>query len=201
MCCSAAILRVEGWLRTNGPDQSLDEIIKLKMQLRDIFIPYYLSSELFSWLWWLSVAASIIPLVIWWKVVNKKRLLEICVFGLLMNISSTFLDSIGSTLVLWEYLVHIVPQSALMTPVDLVVVPVVFMIIYQKFGTWARFIGISTVAAAVIAFIAEPIAVYIGLYKPITWSCIYSFPLYILLAICAKFLTELFKSRQAADTN
>jgi hypothetical protein len=174
----------------------IDEIIKLKLQLRSLSIQHYLATEVFSWVWWVGIAFVILPFLVWCKVVDKKRLLEICVFGLVVNVSATCLDVVGTSLVLWEYPVHILPRIPLLFPVDYVIVPIGFMLIYQKCPNWWKFLATSAIAAAALAFAAEPFAIWIGEYKPISWKLIYSFPIYILIASFARLLTEWFKGIQ-----
>jgi hypothetical protein len=153
--------------------------------------------ELFSWVWWLLIALIIVPLAVWWKLVDKKRLIEICMFGLLINIAATFLDVLGSELLLWEYPVHVLPRVPLLIPVDYVVLPVIQMYIYQRFPKWKKYIIVSVIAAALQSFVAEPLAIWIGQYKLVLWQLIYSFPIYLIIDFSAKFLIELFKKRQA----
>ncbi len=174
----------------NGPDQLHEEIIKLKDQLNDMFVQHYKESEIFTPTWWISIALIIIPLIIWWKVAEKKRLLEISVFGLLINVVATFFDVGLSDHMMWEYPVRVLPQMALLLPVDYVIVPITGMILYQKFPAWGKFLLVCTIASAVMSFICEPFAVYIGMYKLLTWRYIYSFPLYIVLYAAIKFITE-----------
>jgi hypothetical protein len=180
----------------NRNDPLLEQIIQLKKLLRDLFLRHYLNYELLSWVWWVGIACIIIPFLIWWKVVDKKRLLEICLFGLIVNVSCCFLDVMGSELVLWEYPIHILPQIPLLFPVDFVIVPVIKMIVYQKCPRWGKYLIWSTVTAAFLAFVAEPLAIWIGEYKLITWKLIYSFPVYIGINAFAKLVTDGLKKRQ-----
>lgn len=179
-----------------GPDPLIDEIIKLKQQLRGLFVQHWLTKEVFTWVWWVGIACLLVPFIIWWLAVDKKRLLEICVFGLMVNVSSIFLDVVGSEFVLWEYPVHILPQIPLLFPVDLVILPVVYMIIYQKFSKWWPYLIASAVAAALLAFGFEPLAVLIGQYKLIIWKYYYSFPIYIMIAAFSKIVVQSLKAAQ-----
>jgi hypothetical protein len=183
----------------NGQDTLINDIIKLKMQLRGMFIEHYLTREVFTWVWWVGICFTIIPLIIWWKVVDKKRLLEISVFGMIVNISAVFLDVFGSELVLWEYPIRLLPQTLLLFPVDFMLLPVVFMIIYQKCPKWGKFLLLSALSGAALAFIAEPLAIWIGEYRLINWKLIYSFPIYILINIFAKFITGFLQSKQLSQ--
>ncbi|HBP63436.1 MAG TPA: hypothetical protein DD730_04010, partial [Desulfosporosinus sp.] len=121
-----------------------------------------------------------------WKFVDKRRLLEIVAFGFLINILATFLDVVGSELLLWNYTLRILPQIPLLFPVDFVIVPIFYMLVYQRYTNWKHYLLASTILAIVLSFVAEPIAVYIGQYQLISWKFIYSFPIYIVLASLGK---------------
>ncbi|MCX7709524.1 MAG: hypothetical protein N2484_06705 [Clostridia bacterium] len=174
----------------NQQDILIQEIINIKMKYRQLSIEHWLNFELFTWVWWLGVASVIVPLILWWKMVDRKRILDICIFGLVVNIAATFLDVSGSEYVLWEYTIRVIPHIPLIFPVDYILLPVVGMLIYQYFPNWKRFLFANTVSAAVLAFIVEPFATMIHQYKLIHWKYIYSFPIYILIAIFAKLVTQ-----------
>ncbi len=173
----------------NGTDQLLEEIIKLKEQLHDMYERHYWESEIFSLTWWISIALIILPIIIWWKVADKKRLLELSVFGLLVNVVATLLDIGLSDHMFWEYPIHVIPQTALFLPVDYIILPVIGTILYQKCPKWLPFLLASTIASAILSFACEPLAVYIRMYRLITWRCIYSFPIYIAIFALMKFIT------------
>ena len=60
------------------------------------------------------------------------------------------------------------------------------MLIYQRYIAWNQFLFASTILALALAFVAEPLAVYIKQYQLIHWKFIYSFPIYIVIAILSK---------------
>ncbi len=177
----------------------LELIRKLREQLRDASFQHFFKFELFSPVWFLLIALIVIPLIVWWILVDKKRLLEICMFGLLIGMSSTFLDILGSDYVLWLYPVHVLPMTAVLIPVDFVVLPVIQMYIYQKCPKRGKYLLFSLIAAAVQTFIAEPLALLIGQYKNIHWSILYSLPIYFAMNVSAKFLVGCFKKRQEKE--
>ncbi|NLF27275.1 MAG: hypothetical protein GX592_05200 [Clostridiales bacterium] len=180
-----------------GHDPLLEELIRLKGEGLDLFLRHYFEQEVFSLTWWVVVALFVLPLIFWWKLADKKRLLEICVFGLLINVAASFLDVFGSDYVLWEYPVHVLPMNGLLFPVDYVIVPVVGMLLYQRFAKWKPFLIACTLASAFMSFACEPFAVWIGMYKLISWKYVYSFPIYIALYAIARLITQMLASRQA----
>lgn len=174
----------------------VDTIIKIKEHLRDLSLQYFFDFVLFSWVWWLTIGLIIVPILIWWIYVDKSRLLEISVYGSLIAFTAVFLDSIGSALVLWEYPVNAIPIVPLLFPVDFVVLPVLKMTIYQKYNKWSSFTVASLVIASFGAFIAEPVAVWIGQYKLIHWQYIYSFPIYFIISMLTKLIVQRFRKIQ-----
>jgi hypothetical protein len=177
-------------------EQLLNEILNTRYALRDLYTEYYTEFEVFGWRWWLSVALLIVPLAIWWFKTDKKRLLEISFFGLLVNVSCAVLDALGTAHVLWIYPVHVLPHVCLLAPVDFAVIPVVGMSLYQRYASWRAFVIGALAASFIMAFILEPFASLIGIYKLIVWRYVYSFPIYFGIFAGAKALTGRFMHAQ-----
>jgi len=167
-----------------------NQMIQIKLLHKQLSMEHWVNYEVFTWQWWIGVACVVIPLLLMWKLVDKRRLLEIIAFGFMLNILATFLDVVGSELLLWNYTLRIIPQIPLLFPVDFVLVPIFYMLIYQRYIAWKQFLIASTILALALAFVAEPLAVYIGQYQLIHWKFIYSFPIYIVLAIFCKFFAN-----------
>ncbi|MGE5372687.1 MAG: CBO0543 family protein [Solirubrobacterales bacterium] len=165
--------------------------------VRDFTVNHWLRSELFSWVWWLNVVVMIAFLLVAWIYIDRKRILEISIFGFFMNVFSSFLDVGGAEIGLWTYTCRLFPVSPLMFPIDFAVLPIVYMFVYQRFQAWKPFLLASLIAAAFFAFAGEPLAVRIGMYRMLHWEYIYSFPIYTLLAAAAKGLTQLMLWRQS----
>ena len=174
----------------NNGDSLTNKIIELKMQYKDLSIQHFMNYELFTWVWWFGIFCAIIPLILWWKVVDRKRILEITILGLVVNVSATILDVFGSEFALWEYIVRILPQIPLLFPVDYILLPIIEMLIYQRFPKWKGFIIANIFAAAILSFAVEPLATLIGQYRLISWKYVYSFPIYIIIAAFSKYVTE-----------
>ncbi|TGE35022.1 hypothetical protein E4K67_27310 [Desulfosporosinus fructosivorans] len=173
-----------------------EQIIQTKQVYKQLSIEHWLKYEVFTWQWWIGIACVVIPLFVWWKLVDKQRILEISVFGLLINVSASFLDVLGSESLLWNYTIRILPQTPLLFPVDFILLPILYMLIYQRYQAWKQFLIASTIVALALAFVVEPLAVYIKQYQLISWQFIYSFPIYILISILSKLVTNKMLSRQ-----
>ncbi len=138
-------------------------------------------------LYFFYIILLIVPWIIWWKTVDRTRTLEVLIFGLLLATIVVLLDTTGVHNHWWIYhtkMVRIVPHFI---PMDYSVLPVGYMLTYQFFGSWKRYIIASIVLASIGAFIIEPFFVYLDIYKQLKWSHYYSFVVYILIAIVLKF--------------
>ncbi|NJD01478.1 MAG: hypothetical protein FIA99_02490 [Ruminiclostridium sp.] len=174
----------------NRSDELINQIIELKKNLRNLSIQHWLNFELFTWVWWVEIIVSAVVFFIWLKVVDKSRIRQIVIYGLLIDISAVFLDILGSEFALWEYLIRIIPQIPLLYPVDFIIHPVGNMIVYQCFVNWKKYLIAGVGASAVLAFILEPLSTYMHQYRLITWKYYYSFPIYLMILVFSKFLTD-----------
>lgn len=175
----------------NTRDSSLHEIIyELECQLTQVRIEHWLKHDLLSLQWWILVATLIIPWLLWWKWVDKKRLAEIALFGALILILASFLDAILSDLRWWEYKYYVIPLWPRLISADFTIIPVTYMFIYQYFQEWKRFLLAMLVVSAVFAFIGEPLLVWSDIYTLYKWKHIYSFPIYFTTGALVKYLTQ-----------
>jgi hypothetical protein len=172
--------------------EDISKLIELKQILTDLRSEHWINNVIFTSNWWILLLISIFPWIIWWKFVNKKRFIEILLFGALISIYSILLDDIGSYYLLWMYEYQLVPISPRLNPVDLTLIPVTYMFMYQYFRSWKSFLIAQTVLAFGVAFIVEPIFIWLGIYKALSWKLIYSFLIYIALGIFNKWVVDRF---------
>lgn len=152
---------------------------------------HWIKYEVFTFQFWLLIAMLIIPWIIWYKLIDKKRFYEIFIYGLFVLIVATFLDEVGCQLNLWEYRYDIEPLFPRLIPMNFAMLPVIYMLIYQYFPKWKSFIAANIVMGILLAYVGESIFVALKIYVLINWKHIYSFPIYILIAIVLKALTRL----------
>lgn len=168
----------------------MEEQIKARIALRDINLKHWLESNIFSPVWWLLLISFITLWVIWWKFVNKTKLLEIVTYGLIVSFLSTILNLFGTEFVLWGYPNNLVPVAPLLFEIDLGFLPVIYMLIYQYFPDWIKFTIAISITAVIIAFMGEPLAIRLDIYEMNNWKHIYSFPLYIALGLILKWILK-----------
>jgi hypothetical protein len=105
-------------------------------------------------------------------------------------------DTAGVANAYWMYPIRLIPKFNHMLPVDVTILPIIFMLIYQSYPKWKVFIIASIIMGACLAFIAEPILVWMGVYELLNWKYYYSFPIYIVFAVTLKFIIATLKSIQ-----
>lgn len=171
---------------TNYPSvEQLAEMVRLLTQGR---IENWLGEGLGSWRWWTLVILLIAPWFAWLKLANKRQFNELTLFGLIVMVFTITLDELGFMLSFWDYPVDLIPILPRLSSVDYTVVPIVYMLTYQYFSTWKSFFWALTVVSIVFSFLVEPIIVYLEFYVLIKWLYWYSFIIYIIMGLVARWI-------------
>lgn len=173
-----------------------EQVRQVHLKLIELRYEHWIHRDLFTFQWWLLVVLLIVPWFIWWRFVDKKRLLEILLYGMLILASTTQLDIIGNESNLWGYPYKILPMIPRLISVDFGVVPVIYMLLYQYFPKWKSFLTANLIMSAVFAFIAEPALVGLDLYQLHNWKNIYSFPIYFTMTSLMRWLAVLILAKQ-----
>ena len=166
---------------------------KADIALRETWV----NEILFTWQWWVLVALVLILWLIWWKIVDRKKIFEIMTYGFMVMVLSSLLDAIGVEYEFWEYHYQLLPLLDVFMTYNIAVIPVTYMVIYQYFQTWKSFIICHTVLSAIFALIAEPLLVWLNYYQLLKWEYYYSFPIYLTMALILKFFVTILKRLQS----
>ena len=153
-------------------------------------IDNWLDTDFLTWGWWFELGVLIISLVVFWKLVDKKRLFELTLYVILAGVIIIWLDEVGYELGLWYYPVDLVPVFPPSTAFDYSLLPVVYTLIYQYCPKWPKFLIATLVMAGVISFIMEPLAHLWGFYVLVKWKYYYGYPVYVAIGIFLKLVTE-----------
>ncbi|MDT8903610.1 CBO0543 family protein [Anaeroselena agilis] len=136
--------------------------------------------------WWLLILTLILPWIIWWRFVDKARLSLCLSLGLLTLIVCTGLDAVGVAHGRWVYPHKLLGTFPHLVPVNFSLLPVSYMLIYQFFPSWKKYLRASFAMGLLFAFVGEPVLIFLGVYLPLQWYHHYSFPLYIAIAVAVK---------------
>jgi hypothetical protein len=171
------------------------EIEKHYAQLRKLWLDYWTQEVVFTYQWWIMIFTLLIPFYLWWKLVDKTRISEISLVGLLVSCIAYILDQIGSSLGFWTYPFTLTPlERDLWAVADFSVMPFFYMMLYQWFPKWKAYILGLIIFSLFAAFIGEQIFQWLGIYELLKWKHIYSVPPYILLGVFVKVMLQKLKT-------
>lgn len=146
----------------------------------------------FTWQYWLLITLLFVSIYLWWRWVDKGRLVEIVCFALVGGLPAIIIDATCVNTGLYAYAIPIQPFfSGAVT--GFVFPSIIFMLIYQRYSGWREFIIASSLASAVMAFIAEPIYGIVGIMIYYNYKPIYSLFIYLILALGDKYILEKMK--------
>lgn len=172
----------------------LHKLISARLHVWNLALRHWQEYKLGHWQWWFCAIMLFLPVVIWWRLVDKKQIFKLLTFGLMIGTLSAFLDVIGSEAALWVYLVKLLPSSPRFLTVDTTCLAIVYMMLYQHYPGWRQFLVALTIAALLMTFIVEPLMVKANMYPLLTWRYVYSFPIYLIMGILAKWTVEKIKA-------
>jgi len=118
-----------------------EQLVEMTRQLTQAQIDFWRHKTLFTWQWWFLVVLLIIPLIAWYKFADKKRLLQLILFFLLVMVMSITFDELFTILALRIYPHKFIPVLPRLTSVDYTIIPILFTLAYQRFVTWNSFWG------------------------------------------------------------
>jgi len=165
-----------------------EEVQRIQSAADEMGRDNWLHKVVFTYQWWILIALTVLPIILWWRLVDRKRLFEIMTYGLLVALVTGFLDAIGVETDAWDYEYDLVPLLDVLIVYDISALPVTYMLIYQYFHAWRAFAIAHIIVSFVFAFVFEPILMWLDIYHPLKWEHIYSFWGYFILAIFLRWI-------------
>ncbi len=169
-------------------DSGMSRDVPIQQLLTSIRIDEWLREDVFQAKWWFLVGFFIFAALVWYKLVDKKRLPEIALVAGFTILATLILDEAGEELTLWDYPTDVFPIFPPLTDVNLASLPIIYSLIYQYFKTWKSFFTAAVIMAAVFAFVLEPLLVWGDIYQLLKWKHYYGFPLYVALALTIRWI-------------
>ncbi len=170
---------------------SVAEIAEMARQIIQVRFADWLENTVFTWRWWLLLAVLIVPWIIWYRTTRKNHIINAVIFAMIMAVMAIFFDEFFYSLSCWTYPHDVIPVLPRLSSVDYTAIPLIFTVVYQHFSDWKRFFWVTIAVSTVASFVGEPLVVRGGMYVLVKWNYFYSWPIYIAMPICAKWLTEL----------
>lgn len=163
-----------------------NELQQQTNKLNEMMMDFWKNNFLFSLKWWMLLALTIVPWFLWWKIVDKSRVIEILLYGFFIVSISTILDVIGWNYSLWFYPYTLLGLCTPLIPIDYTLLPIFYMLAYQYFSNWKSFSIVILILSFIFAFVWEPLAEMLNFYKPLKWNNTYSFFGFFLLGVFSR---------------
>lgn len=160
--------------------------VGIQKELTDMHIKEWLRDDVWHFRWWLLIALIIMLFIVWWIMLDKARMREICLFVVLSTIVFMAINEYGEELTLWDYPTDVIPIFPPLSSINLIGLPLIYSQVYQHYNQRKSFIWATIIISAVICFIAEPILSWGGLYHLIHWKYYFSFPIYVVISISVR---------------
>ncbi|MGM0883263.1 MAG: CBO0543 family protein [Bacillota bacterium] len=152
---------------TQKQQDALEQLRHIKKSLSSESFDYWINfSNASTWQFWVNIALLVLPLITLYIFLDKRRALHIGFFGFNIHIWFTYIDQFGVLHGLWQYPYKVVPFMPFSFVLDVSLVPVVYMLVYQ----WTvnhqknRYLYLILLSA-VFAFIFKPILSWLDLFK------------------------------------
>jgi hypothetical protein len=140
-----------------------------------------------TWRWWLVVAMTVVPWVVWFFIRKRESTHRLLYAGLFVAFLALFLDMLGVIADVWSYPVLLFPILPECSPYNFTILPVVTMVFLQYCPNRNRYLK-ALVYAALGAFGFQPLMEWAGLYLNDEWRDWYSFPILYLFYLAADWL-------------
>lgn len=173
----------------------LEEIKNAQEKVFDLWNDYWLDySALDTWQFWVNTFIIIIPLIILYFFIDRKRIFLLGFFGFNIHIWSAYLDGIATRANYLGYPYKVIPLFPIHFGMDTSLVPVLFIFLYQ----WTiikkkNFYLYSLLLIAFISFIVKPLSAAHHLFQLNKGTNYFHiFMGYIIITLISKGITNLF---------
>ncbi len=177
-------------------EQTIPPNVEVQRLLTSLHIEEWLRDDVFHFKWWLLLGLIAGVLLIWWIGLDKSKANETSLFAVLTTILALGVFEWGEELVWWDFPTDIIPIFLPLSSLNLISIPLIYSLIYQRFKTWPSFLWAAAGTTAFICFVFEPVLARAGFYQLIKWKYYYSFPLYLAMAISIKAVVDKIISTQ-----
>lgn len=180
--------------------EKFGQIKQVNTDLKELWLDYWITENVFTVQWWIIIAGLIVPHLIFWKVIDRSRIMEISVVGLVIALVSYLLDQMGASLRLWSYAYTATPLAReVWDPADFSILPICYMLFYQWFPKWKSYCVALVLFGFFGAYVGGNFFQWLGIYHMDNWRHIYSVPIYCCIGVLAKYLAGKLKRVEVAN--
>lgn len=130
-----------------------EHLMQTSKYLDQIVTEKWLSEQFLSPVWIGLFLFVLFTYILFFYLADKKRFVELLLFGSLVAVAFSVYDSIGELIGLWSTLFRMVPLQQNFFMSDLTIIPLYAMLIYQYSNSWRMFLIRTVIWAGLIAFV------------------------------------------------
>ncbi|MDQ0232647.1 CBO0543 family protein [Metabacillus malikii] len=151
-------------------------------------------SGLTTWQFWVNVLFLVVPLVILFFTLDRRKAFQIGFFGYSCHVLSTYIDAYSTRMGHWEYPYKVLPILPISFGLDTSLIPVTYMLVYQwTVNHQKNYYIFMTILAALFAFVFKPILSALHLFQLSNESSYFQlFLWYFVGGILSKWVTNVF---------
>ncbi|RFU60989.1 hypothetical protein D0466_19900 [Peribacillus glennii] len=157
---------------------------------------WFLHSNIDSWQFWVMLLMLVIPLIVLYFAIDKRKdkLFLILFYGFNIHVWFTYIDSIGVRHGYWTYPYYLTPYFPFSFSLDSSLIPVAFLLVYQWTLNYNKnFYLYSIGLSIIIAFGLKPLLDSANLFELNKgMNYFYLFLLYCFIFILSKLIIEIF---------
>lgn len=129
-----------------------EQLLETSKYLNDIILSKWLADQFLSPLWIGLVFAVFLSYTIFFYFADKKRIVDLLLFGSLVAVAFSVYSSVGQLFGLWATLFRLVPLQQNFFMSDLTILPLSAMLLYQYSHSWKSFVVATVIWAGLFAF-------------------------------------------------
>lgn len=176
-------------MNRNEKGKIVGEMYKDVDKANDRYFYFWKEHTFLHWDWWFSLGLTIIPWVIWWKYRDKQNTARFMFSSFFIIIITSWLDFIGVVSGFWHYTGYVIPTIPSYGPWDFCLFPV-SMTLLMQYRPYISPVKKAFFYSGIVSFVGEPFFDLIGFYTMVHWEYIYSFPIYIIIYLCADWVSK-----------
>ena len=129
-----------------------EEIMQKSDALNNLILTKWLKQEFLTFEWFFTLFVVLVCYLLFFYLVDKKRIVEILLYGSLVAVAYVVYDSIGTFFGFWTVKIAISPVYPNFFGSSLTVAPLLAMILYQYKSPWNSFLRWSILFSGLFIF-------------------------------------------------
>jgi hypothetical protein len=163
-----------------------EKISQAKATLINLIYNDWRTNDVFSSKWFGTVAFILFSYALCFKLLDKRRLTQILLFGSLITVMATLFDIIGVEYGRWTYLTRVFPIMPSLFLFDFTIIPLYYMLIYQYCSNWKSYTIWNAIVTGIVSFAFFPLLVRLKMLELNNWSYLYFFPCIFTFAMVSR---------------